>query len=162
MICDLPRRNLLGAALSTMVAGTVSAVSAEPDPILAAIQAVRVTSAALTAALNGLNEDDPVQMRRADEAADRDADARNALGKARPTTQAGFHALIRFHAEDVTWMEPDTFGALALRDLAEALEIFSQTGAYIAPAASMSQMPASRHGALQETRQPSLKDCRTC
>lgn len=152
MIRDLPRRNLLGAALSTMVAGTVPAFSAEPDPILTAIQAVHETSAALTAALDGLNEDDPVQMRQADEAADRDADARNTLGKVRPTTPAGFRALVRFHAEDVTWMEPDTFGALALRDLASALEDFAETAAPRGPVVSMRQIPASRHDALQGSR----------
>ena len=152
MKVDLPRRNLLGAALSTMIAGTVSAFSAEPDPILAAIQAVRETSTALTAAFDGLNEDDPVQMRRADEAADHDADARNALGKVRPTTPAGFRALVKFHAEDVTWMEPDTFGALALRDLASALEEFTETVVPSGPATSVRLMPASRNDALQGTR----------
>ena len=144
MIRDLPRRNLLGAALSAIVVGTAPAVAAEPDPIFAAIQAVQQAFAALTAALDGLNEDDPVQMRRADEAADRDASARNALAKVRPFTRAGFHALIRFHAEDVTWMEPDTFGALALRDLAAALDAFTETAT---PA-----IPASRHSAMQDPR----------
>ncbi|TXM97253.1 hypothetical protein FV242_32045 [Methylobacterium sp. WL64] len=142
MNARIPRRVVFGGALMLIAPNT--AIAVEPDPIFAAILAVQQASAALTAALDGLNENDPIQMRRADEAADRDAGARNALAKVRPSTRAGFHALIRFHAEDVTWMEPDTFGALALRDLADALDAFTETAT---PA-----IPASRHSAMQDPR----------
>ena len=66
-------------------------------------------------------ERDKALLHAADEAADRDTEARNALGRIRPTTLAGLHALIRHHAEDITFLEPQTFGALAFRDLAQVL-----------------------------------------
>lgn len=106
---------LLGPLLRPAAAQTV-------DPVFAAINTARRAGMALTAALSNLDEDDEGQNRRANAAADADSDARNALGKVVPTTDAGFRALVRFHAEDITFLEPDTFGALALRDIEAALE----------------------------------------
>lgn len=106
---------LLGPLLRPAAAQTV-------DPVVAAINTARRAGMALTAALTDLDEDDAAQNGRANAAADADSDARNALAKVLPTTDAGFRALVRFHAEDITFLEPDTFGALALRDIAAALE----------------------------------------
>jgi hypothetical protein len=94
----------------------------QADPILDALAVVRQARDAYAAAFAAVSERNPDAMRAADEAAERDADLRNALSTMRPTTLAGLHALIRFHAEDIGALEPDTWGALALRDLARAIE----------------------------------------
>jgi len=114
------------AALSCRPAPVAFPVAMQPDPVFAGIAALRATEAALTTALKDLDEDDAEQLRVADEAADRSGDARNALSAILPTTPAGFCALIRFHAADVMWMEPETYGALALRDIAAALNALAR------------------------------------
>jgi len=121
ILAPLSRRTLISAA--ALLGPVLRVRAAEPvDPIFAAISAARRTGMALTAALSDLDEDDEAQNSRANAAADVDSDARNALGKVQPTTEAGFRALVRFHAEDIAFLEPDTFGALALKDIAAALE----------------------------------------
>lgn len=114
----LSRRTALGV-LALPLALPASAVDA--DPVFAAIEALRDAEGALTAALRGLNEDDAVQMARADAAADASGDAQNALSRLRPLTMAGLCALIRFHAEDTALLEPDTVGAVAFREVARSL-----------------------------------------
>ena len=122
-------RRMVGALLvaAAMPAqAEAEAEAARPDPIYAAIEAVRFAEGELTAALRDLDEADPVRLQLADEAADRSGDARNALSRILPTTPAGFRALVQFHAADVMWLEPDTYGALALRDIAKAMETLLQ------------------------------------
>lgn len=121
ILAPFSRRTLISAA--AILGPVLRARAAEPvDPIFAAISTARRAGTALTAALSNLDEDDEAQNSRANAAADVDNDARNALAKITPTTEAGFCALVRFHAEDIAFLEPDTFGALALRDIAVALE----------------------------------------
>ncbi len=93
------------------------------DPIFTGIAAVRATEAALIAAMNG---NGPKQLRTADEAGERASDARNALSTVLPTTAAGLRALVQFHAADVKHFEPETYGALALRDIAAALNALAR------------------------------------
>ena len=124
MTAALTRRTV--GALLVAVAMSAQAEATRLDPIYAAIEAVRFAEGELTAALRDLDEADPVRLQLADEAADRSGDARNALSRILPTTPAGFRALIQFHAADVIWMEPDTYGALALRDIAKAMETLLQ------------------------------------
>lgn len=98
-------------------------IAMQRDPIFAGIAAVRATEAALLAAMSG---DGPEQVRTADEAGEAASDARNALSAILPTSPAGFCALIRFHAADVQHFEPETYGALALRDIAAALNALAR------------------------------------
>ena len=124
MTVALTRRTV--GALLVAAAMPAQAEAASSDPIYAAIEAVRFSEGELTAALRDLDEADPVRVQIADEAADRSGDARNALSRVLPTTPAGFRALVQFHAADVMWLEPDTYGALALRDIAKAMEALLQ------------------------------------
>lgn len=127
----LTRRAALGAFAAAVSAPV--AVASQPDPIFAGIAAVRACEAVLTAALRDLDESDPVRLAIADEAADRSGEARNALSRILPTTPAGFRALVQFHAADVMWLEPETYGALALRDIATAMETLLQARARASP-----------------------------
>jgi len=120
ILAPFSRRSLIGAA--ALLGPVLRATANEADPVFAAISAARRAGTALTAALSNLDENDEAQNGRANAAADADSDARNALAKITPTTEAGFRTLVRFHAEDIAFLEPDTFGALALRDIAAALE----------------------------------------
>ena len=121
ILAPFSRRALLAAA--ALLGPLLRPAAAQMvDPVFAAINTARRTGMALTAALSNLDEDDEAQAGRANAAADVDSDARNALASITPTTEAGFRALVRFHAEDIAFLEPDTFGALALRDIAAALE----------------------------------------
>ena len=108
----------MSAALACRPAPVAFPVAMQRDPVFAGIAAVRATEAALLAAMSG---DGPEQIRTADEAGEAASDARNALSTILPATPAGFCALIRFHAADVQHFEPETYGALALRDIAAAL-----------------------------------------
>lgn len=119
---DLGRRALL-SALPVLLAWPVMMAGRSHDPVFQAIEAARVARDEFTAALEASKaaERDKALLRAADEAADRDTEARAALNSTRPATSAGLHALIRHHAADITLLEPNTFGALALREIAEAL-----------------------------------------
>ncbi|MCJ2023968.1 hypothetical protein [Methylobacterium sp. J-067] len=111
------------AALSYRPAPVAFPVAMQPDPVFAGITAVRATEAALLASTRG---DGPEQVHTADEAGEAASDARNALSAILPTSPAGFCALIRFHAADVQHFEPETYGALALRDIAAALNALAR------------------------------------
>lgn len=116
------RRALL-SALPALLAWPVMIAGRPHDPVFRAIDAARVARDDFTAALSAVDaaERDKAALRAADEAADRDTAARKALSEARPATSAGLYALIRHHAEDISFLEPDSFGAVALREIAEAL-----------------------------------------
>lgn len=93
------------------------------DPVFRAIECAQVARDEFADALAALAaaERDKARLRAADEAAERDTVARDALAMARPQTREGLHALIRHYADDVSILEPNTSGAKALRDLVEAL-----------------------------------------
>ena len=119
---DRGRRAFL-SAVPALLALPIELAAQEPDPVFAAIQTARMASDEFTAALDALDDAkrDKSLLRAADEAAERDTQARDALGRTVPTTRAGLDALIRHHARDITFLEPDTFGALAFRELAQVL-----------------------------------------
>ncbi|MGU3541002.1 hypothetical protein [Methylobacterium sp. A54F] len=119
---DTGRRAFL-SAVPTLLALPMDLVSKQPDPVFRAISVARHARDEFTAALEALDEAerDKALLRAADEAAERDTDARQALAATKPTTREGLHALIRHHADDVGILEPTTTGALALRELAGAL-----------------------------------------
>ena len=119
---DLGRRALL-TVLPALLAWPVMMAGRPHDPVFRAIEAVRAARDDFTAALAAVDaaERDKAALRAADEAAERDTAARKALAEIRPATSAGLYALIRHHAEDIGFLEPDSFGALALREIAQAL-----------------------------------------
>ena len=119
---DKGRRALL-SALPALLALPFDLAVRTPDPVFAAIEAARQARDAFTVALEALDagERDKRLLRAADEAAERDTVARSTLGRTKPETLAGLHALIRHHAEDAALIEPGTVGATALRDVAQAL-----------------------------------------
>lgn len=113
----------MNAAVACRPAPVALPIAMQADPVFAGIAAVRATEAALLAAMSG---DGPQQVHTADETGEAASDARNALSTILPTTPAGFCALIRFHAADVQHFEPETYGALALRDIAAALNALAR------------------------------------
>lgn len=113
-------RRAIGAAL-TLPALVGPARPAPADPIFAAIEHAQATDAALTAILSVLEEDDEPAMGRADEAADTASEAFNALRHVRPTTAAGFRALVSFYAEQAELDEPHCAGGMYLRHVLAAL-----------------------------------------
>lgn len=126
---DTGRRALL-SVVPALLALPVDLAGRSPDPVHAAIAEAREAREAFMSALDALNEAErdagnvqmtKVALRAADEAADRDSDARAALASARPITREGLHALIRFHAEDIAYLEPQTSGAVALREISDLL-----------------------------------------
>lgn len=121
-VADTGRRALL-SVLPVPLAWPVMMAGRPHDPVFRAIEAARVARDDFTAALAAVDaaERDKALLRAADEAADRDTEARKVLAETRPATREGLHALIRHHAEDVAFLEPNTSGALALREIAEAL-----------------------------------------
>lgn len=121
-VADLGRRALL-TALPALLAWPVMMAGRPHDPVFQAIEAVRVARDDFTAALAAVDaaERDKAALRAADEAAERDTAARTALSATRPATSAGLYALVRHHAEDIGFLEPDSFGAVALREIADAL-----------------------------------------
>ncbi|GJE57352.1 hypothetical protein [Methylobacterium thuringiense] len=118
-VATLPRRVVLGALAMPLAA---PAVSAQADPIFAAIAHAVAADNALTAALNGLDESDDAAMGLANAAADHSSDAIKALGETTPTTTAGLHALIRHYAEDVALQDIYSAGAVCLAHLARVIE----------------------------------------
>jgi len=126
-VADLGRRALL-TALPALLAWPVMMAGRPHDPVFRAIEAVRVARDDFTAALAAVDaaERDKAALRAADEAAERDTAARRALAEIRPATSAGLYALVRHHAEDIGILEPDSFGASALREIVAALPASSE------------------------------------
>ena len=89
------------------------------DPVHPAIEAVRRAHAEAVAILVALNEDDPATVCLANAAVDRGAETYAALCRVTPDTVAGLMALLSFHAEHITEVEPDALGGVALRHLAD-------------------------------------------
>lgn len=119
MLPALTRRALVAAIALPALVRPVRAAPA--DPIFAAIERANATDEALAALLTDLNEDDEDALRAADEAADIASDAFNALREIRPTTDAGFRALVGFYAEQAELNEPHCSGAMYLRHVLAAL-----------------------------------------
>lgn len=114
----LARRTVF-SAVAAVLALPFTVSGREADPVLAAIEAAREAREAFAHAVDDLRgaEHDKARLRAADEAGERDSEARNALALTRPATREGLHALIRFHAEDVCALEPHSVGAVALREI---------------------------------------------
>lgn len=119
MLPALTRRALVAALALPALVRPVRAASV--DPVFAAIERANATDDALAALLSNLNEDDDEAVRAADEAADRADEAFNALREIRPTTAAGFRALVSFYAEQAELNEPHCCGGLYLRHVLAAL-----------------------------------------
>lgn len=121
-VADTGRRALL-SVLPVLLAWPVMMAGRPHDPVFRAIQAAREARDDFTAALAAVDaaERNKAALRAADEAAERDTAARKTLAETRPVTRAGLYALIRHHAEDIGFLEPDSFGALALREIVETL-----------------------------------------
>ncbi len=95
--------------------------NAKQDPIHRAIATAEAAEAAHSAALSGLDENDDVQMRHANAAADASSAAFEALTTVTPTTRAGLFALAEFYARESEEFEPMCAGGQYLQHLATAL-----------------------------------------
>lgn len=94
------------------------------DPVFAAIAAADQAQRAHLAALDGLDEDDDAQMRRANAAADAETTAFERLAQAMPTTLAGLRALTERYAVEAEETERWAAGGSYLRHIAAAISAF--------------------------------------
>lgn len=114
----LARRTVL-SAVAAVLALPFTVSGRAPDPVFSAIETAQEAREAFAQAVSELRgaEHDKARLRAAAEAGKRDSKARSVLARTRPLTREGLHALIRFHAEDVCAVEPQSVGAAALREI---------------------------------------------
>ncbi len=110
------------ADLTALACAWWPATAVGPDPIHWAIAKAETAEAAHSAALSGLDENNDVQVRRANTAADASSAAFQALTKVVPTTRAGLRALAEFYAREAEEFEPMCAGGQYLQHLAAALK----------------------------------------
>ena len=113
------RRSIFAVVLFPLGIRPVRSVPA--DPIFAAIDYAKATDAELTVLLADLGEDVEEDERRANHASDIATRAFDALSEIRPTTDAGFRALVEFYAEHIELNEPYCTGGQYLRHVLAAI-----------------------------------------
>lgn len=91
------------------------------DPVFAAIAAADEAQRVHLAALDGLDENDDTQMRRANAAADAETVAFERLTQVMPTTLAGLQALVERYAVEAEETERWSAGGSYLRHVARVL-----------------------------------------
>lgn len=91
------------------------------DPVFAAIAAADQAQRAHLAALDGLDEDDDAQMRRANAAADAETKAFEQLTRVMPTTLAGLQSLVERYAIEAEQTESWSAGGSYLRHIGRVL-----------------------------------------
>ncbi|ACS42380.1 hypothetical protein [Methylorubrum extorquens] len=96
------------------------------DPVFAAIVAADKAQRAHLAALDGLDEDDDAQMRRANIAADAETKAFERLTQTMPTTLSGLRALVERYAVEAEETERWSAGGSYLRHIARVLACESE------------------------------------
>lgn len=97
------------------------------DPVFAAIAAADEAQRAHLAALDGLDEDDDVQMRRANAASYAETVAFEKLTQVMPTTLAGLKALVERYAFEAEETERWSAGGSYLRHIARVLACESKS-----------------------------------
>lgn len=100
--------------------------AATADPVFAAIAAVDEAQRVHLAALDGLDEDDDAQLRRANAAADAETVAFERLTQVMPTTLAGLQALVERYAIEAEVTESWSAGGSYLRHIGRVLACESQ------------------------------------
>ncbi|MBD8909376.1 hypothetical protein [Methylorubrum zatmanii] len=97
------------------------------DPVFAAIAAADEAQRAHLAALDGLDEDDDAQMRRANAASYAETVAFERLMQVMPTTLAGLRALVERYAVEAEETERWSVGGSYLRHIARVLACESKS-----------------------------------